>query len=139
MGDFFFFIFIGFFSWALATSIAILLVIIKRLLFPKWRCHRCCMKPAQPQTTESLPLGQVPLNPAYMPEAMNLLHTPPSLASTPSTVTSSVPALSPQHPLTLASTPATVTSSAPLLSPQRDNDRVSDNTRSKSLKKKLIF
>lgn len=97
------------------------------------------MKPAQPQTTESLPIGQVPLNPAYMPEAMNLLHTPPSLASTPSTVTSSVPALSPQHPLTLASTPATVTSSAPLLSPQRDNDRVSDNTRSKSLKKKLIF
>lgn len=88
-----------------------ILLIVKKLVLQ--RCDlRCCTQPlpssTQPQTRETLE-NRIPMNP--------IMHTSPSQASTPDT-------------------PSTVTSSAPMVSP--DHEPVSANTRSKTMKKKLI-
>lgn len=153
--------------WSILMTILIILILLKRWLQAK--CRNCAhTQPEQLATTEqpaTIPSATstpaptsspaiVHLNPAFSP----LSFTPPYLATTPSTITStppdtaqcltsaltsrSTPPASPaesiemQTPPSLATTPetpSTVTSTKPLLS----QTSVSDNTRSKTAKKQL--
>nr|XP_034315337.1 mucin-2 isoform X2 [Crassostrea gigas] len=157
----------GMLVWSILMTILIILILLKRWLQAK--CRNCAhTRPEQLATTEqpaTIPSATstpaptsspeiVHLNPAFSP----LSFTPPSLATTPSTITStppdtaqcltsaltsrSTPPASPaesiemQTPPSLATTPetpSTVTSTKPLLS----QTSVSDNTRSKTAKRQL--
>ncbi|XP_061170605.1 uncharacterized protein LOC133179968 [Saccostrea echinata] len=113
----------GFFAWAVLTTIALILLIVKKLVLQ--RCDlKCCTQPLpsppQPQTIEPFE-DRIPMNP--------IMHTPPSQASTPDTPSTVMS--TPDTPSTVMSTPdtpSTVTSSAPLVS---QHEPVSANTRSK--------
>lgn len=105
-------------AWGVVTTILIILILIKRWLLAKCKCQ-CpqCLTPA-PTMNQSTP-------PASQLENIQM-HTPPSLATTPSTCT------------TTPQTPSTVTSTKPLLSLEKE-DAVAHNTRSKTAKRQLTL
>lgn len=109
---------IGMLAWGVVTTILIILILIKRWLLAKCKCQ-CpqCLTPA-PTMNQSTP-------PASQLENIQM-HTPPSLATTPSTCT------------TTPQTPSTVTSTKPLLSLEKE-DAVAHNTRSKTAKRQLTL
>ncbi|XP_052694848.1 mucin-5AC-like [Crassostrea angulata] len=157
----------GMLVWSILMTILIILILLKRWLQAK--CRNCAhTQPEQLATTEQpatipsatstpAPISSpaiVHLHPAFSP----LSFTPPSLATTPSTITSTPPdtaqcltsaltsrstppasqaeSIEMRTPPSLAKTPetpSTVTSAKPLLS----QTSVSDNTRSKTAKKQL--
>lgn len=92
---------IGMLAWGVVTTILIILILIKRWLLAKCKCQ-CpqCLMPA-PTMNQSTP-------PASQLENIQM-HTPPSLATTPSTCT-----ITPQ-------TLSTVTSTKPLLSLEKED------------------
>lgn len=132
----FFPILIGMLAWAVATTIILILILIKRWLLAKLAKFQCCSKcvPPAPSTSDtpsvhyappSTPVSRPPdahLNPTFTPQTAGLdiilTHTPPSLATTPSTIT--------------PTPPSTVRSTKPLISPE---EPVSSRTRSKTPRK----
>lgn len=117
---------IGMLAWGVVTTILIILILIKRWLLAKCKCQ-CpqCLTPA-PTMNQSTP-------PASQPENIQM-HTPPSLATTPSTCTATTPSTCTTTP----QTPSTVTSTKPLLSLEKE-DAVAHNTRSKTAKRQLTL
>lgn len=98
-------ILLGFFTWALLTTLVILLVVIKRLVLAQLQCkcvrcnrlHQDSVPPDQHQSQQLEPIQGCLANPSFA-----ILNTPPSLAttpSTPSTVTSERPLVSLPEPV----------------------------------------
>lgn len=105
-------IFIGFFAWAAATTVLLIIIFIKRLII------YCIQDPAQqqqqPDQQQQQP-AQQQQQPAQQPA--EFVHTPPSAVSTPSTSNFSTPS-----------------SVEPLIT-----SNIADRTRSKSGIKKKLF
>lgn len=127
---FFLQILIGMLAWAVVTTIIIILILLKRWLLAKLKCQCCSCVPPAPSTSDTPSVPSAPpstpvscsthLNPTFTPQTaglgINLMtHTPPSLATTPSTIS--------------PTPPSTVRSTKPLISPEGG---VSSRTRSKT-------
>ncbi|XP_056002408.1 uncharacterized protein LOC130049183 [Ostrea edulis] len=105
----------GFFAWATVTTVALIVVILKRLLSQNYcKCH-CTAHPEPNQQSNQQPNQQQPFE--NIP--LVTLHTPPSAASTPSSLSFSTP------------------DSAKPLVPEKKFSPVSSHTRSKCVKKTL--
>lgn len=121
-------------AWAVVTTIIIILILLKRWLLAKLKCQCCSCVPQAPSTSDTPSVSPAPLstpvscytppvahlNPTFTPHTACLgidlmTHTPPSLATTPSTIS--------------PTPPSTVRSTKPLISPQ---EAVSSLTRSKT-------
>ena len=125
------FILIGFFAWAAATTVALIIIILKRLLCQNCKCLRRCMHDYDPQPDQQRPTQQ-PVQSDNIP--LNMLHTPPSTSAS----NFSTPPLTDASnfstpPSTDASDFSTPTSVKPLI-PEKTSP-VGTRTRSKCVKK----
>lgn len=130
----FFQMLIGMLAWAVVTTIIIILILLKRWLLAKLKSQCCSCVPPAPSTSDTPSVPPAPpstpvscstppvahLNPTFTPQTAGLeidlmTHTPPSLATTPSTIS--------------PTPPSTVRSTKPLISPE---GTVSSRTRSKT-------
>nr|XP_022294503.1 uncharacterized protein LOC111104709 isoform X2 [Crassostrea virginica]XP_022294504.1 uncharacterized protein LOC111104709 isoform X2 [Crassostrea virginica] len=121
----------GFFAWAAATTVALIIIILKRLLCQNCKCLRRCMHDYDPQPDQQRPTQQ-PVQSDNIP--LNMLHTPPSTsASNFSTPPFTDASNFSTPPSTDASDFSTPTSVKPLI-PEKTSP-VGTRTRSKCVKK----
>lgn len=102
LNNFFLVSFFGFFTWAFLTTLVILLVVIKRLVLAQLQCkcvrcsrlHQDSVSPDQHQSQQLRPIQGCLANLSFA-----ILNTPPSFATTSSTVTSKRPLVSLPEPV----------------------------------------
>ncbi|XP_056003944.1 uncharacterized protein LOC130046266 [Ostrea edulis] len=111
----------GVFAWAVVTTLAIILIVIRHLLLSKIKC--CCRRQVNHLPRTPSPPSTPCTRETVEQIRMHLLHTPSSIATTPSSLS--------------ASTPNTVVSVTRPLLGDDDDEPISQRTRAKSVAKRL--
>ncbi|XP_048728520.2 mucin-2-like [Ostrea edulis] len=111
----------GVFAWAVVTTLAIILIVIRHLLLSKIKC--CCRRQVNHLPRTPSPPSTPCTRETVEQIRMHLLHTPSFIATTPSSLS--------------ASTPNTVVSVTRPLLGDNDDEPISQRTRAKSVAKRL--